>query len=144
LVILVDSDTASAAELFSGVLQHYKRAQLVGEPTYGKSSMQKVYQLDNKSVLKLTVARYSIGKTRLIDPQNAIVPDHSVHIIHPKVQRITKELSGHLETKTLQKVQRSLESLYPPPKGNIQKVTWDTNLETDKQLEMGWMLLKKE
>ena len=141
---MVDSDTASAAELFSGVLQHYKRAQLVGESTYGKSSMQKVYQLDNKSVLKLTVARYSIGDKRLISEQSPIVPDHNIHIVHPKVQRITDELSGHLESRTLKKVQRSLESLYPITRGNIQKTSWTDNVKADLQLEKGWKLLKKE
>jgi carboxyl-terminal processing protease len=144
LVILIDSDTASAAELFSGVLQHYKRAQLVGESTYGKSSMQKVYQLDNKSVLKLTVARYSIGDKILIDEQNPIVPDHNIHTVHPKVQRITKELSEHLEGRTLKKVQRSLESLYPVARGNIQKISWTDDLKKDLHLEKGWKLLKKE
>ena len=94
LVILVDSDTASAAELFSGVLQHYERAQLVGESTYGKSSMQKVYQLDNKSVLKLTVARYSIGDKRLISEQSPIVPDHNIHIVHPKVHGLLMNFLG--------------------------------------------------
>ena len=144
LVILIDSDTASAAELFSGVLQHYKRAQLVGESTYGKSSMQKVYQLDNKSVLKLTVARYSIGDKKLIDEKKPIVPDHDVHTVHPKVQKITYELSAHLEDSTLKKVERSLESLYPVSRGNIQNISWIDDLKTDLQLEKGWMLLKKE
>lgn len=42
LVILVDGETASAAELFAGCLQQHGRAQLVGEPTFGKGRLQKV------------------------------------------------------------------------------------------------------
>ena len=42
LTLLTDARTASAAEVFAGVLRHYRRAEIVGERTYGKGSCQRV------------------------------------------------------------------------------------------------------
>jgi C-terminal peptidase prc len=58
LVVLVDDRTASGAEIISGALQRLDRAALVGERTFGKGEVQKIYDLDGKSRLKLTVAEY--------------------------------------------------------------------------------------
>jgi carboxyl-terminal processing protease len=58
IVILVNEDSASAAEIFSGVMQEYRRATLVGEHTYGKSSVQNVINLVDLSSAKITIAKY--------------------------------------------------------------------------------------
>jgi carboxyl-terminal processing protease len=58
IVVLTNSDSASAAEIFAGVLRDYKRATLVGEHTYGKASVQTVVLLKDMSTAKITVARY--------------------------------------------------------------------------------------
>jgi carboxyl-terminal processing protease len=42
LTLLTDARTASAAEVFAGVLRHYRRAEIVGERTYGKGSCQRL------------------------------------------------------------------------------------------------------
>ena len=59
VVILVDENSASAAEIFSGVLRDYKIATLVGEHSYGKTSVQNVHPIreDNASI-KVTIAKY--------------------------------------------------------------------------------------
>lgn len=60
LVVLVDADTASAAEIVAGALKDNNRARLVGQPTYGKGSIQCVLKLESiKSGLQVTVARFS-------------------------------------------------------------------------------------
>ncbi len=46
LVILTNSSSASAAELFAGVLQDYNRAIIVGNPTFGKGTMQQILPID--------------------------------------------------------------------------------------------------
>jgi carboxyl-terminal processing protease len=60
LVLLVDGDTASAAEVVAGALKENGRATLVGQATYGKCSIQCVIRLETiKSGIQLTVARFA-------------------------------------------------------------------------------------
>lgn len=54
LVLLVGPETASAAEVFAGALQHHRRARLIGQQTYGKCSSQTDVVLSDGSVLRLT------------------------------------------------------------------------------------------
>ncbi len=58
IVVLVDSATASAAEIVAAALQDHRRALLVGERTFGKGSVQTVLPLRNGGAVKLTTARY--------------------------------------------------------------------------------------
>jgi carboxyl-terminal processing protease len=59
IVVLVNQNSASAAEIVSACLQDNKRARVVGQRTYGKGSVQNIIELeDGNSVLKLTVATY--------------------------------------------------------------------------------------
>ncbi len=58
LVVLVDADSASAAEILAGALKDTGRAQLVGYTTYGKGSVQQFIELPDGSALKLTTAGY--------------------------------------------------------------------------------------
>ncbi|MBA2536433.1 MAG: S41 family peptidase [Actinobacteria bacterium] len=56
LVVLVDRDSASAAEIVAAALGDHDRAVVVGEPTYGKAFVQSVRPLSNGAALKLTTA----------------------------------------------------------------------------------------
>ena len=58
LVVLVNSNTASAAEIVAAALHDHDRATLVGERTFGKASVQTIAQLSNGGALKLTTAKY--------------------------------------------------------------------------------------
>lgn len=58
MVVLVDEETASAAEIVSGALQDYGIATIVGSQTYGKGIVQDVFRLSDGSVLRLTVSHY--------------------------------------------------------------------------------------
>ncbi len=58
LVVLVNRGTAGAAEVAAGALLDSKRAQLVGEPTYGDASIRKAITMDDGSAVILSVAKY--------------------------------------------------------------------------------------
>jgi carboxyl-terminal processing protease len=66
IVVLVNGETASAAEIVAGALQDHDRALIVGETTFGKGLVQFPFQLDYDSALLLTIAKYFTPSGRLI------------------------------------------------------------------------------
>ncbi|MCB9750235.1 MAG: S41 family peptidase [Myxococcales bacterium] len=74
LVVLVNKAAASASEIVAGALQDHRRALIVGEPTYGKGSVQAPFDLGDGSMLKLTIALYYTPDDRLIQA-SGIEPD---------------------------------------------------------------------
>ena len=58
IVVLVDRGTASSAELLAAALHDNERALLVGEATYGKGLIQRVFPLPDGGELKLTIGEY--------------------------------------------------------------------------------------
>ncbi len=66
IVVLVNRDTASAAEIVSGALQDHDRALIVGETTFGKGLVQTVYNLSEDTGLALTTYHYYTPSGRLI------------------------------------------------------------------------------
>ena len=66
IVVLVNQDTASAAEIVSGALQDHDRALIVGQTTFGKGLVQTVYNLSEDTGLALTTYHYYTPSGRLI------------------------------------------------------------------------------
>ena len=66
IIVLANGGTASASEIVAGALQDHARAKVMGTQTFGKGSVQTVIELEDKSALKLTVARYFTPKHRSI------------------------------------------------------------------------------
>jgi carboxyl-terminal processing protease len=58
LIVLVDGNTASAAEVLGAALQEHDRALIAGEPTYGKGMVESVAALSERTGLALTTAQY--------------------------------------------------------------------------------------
>ncbi len=69
LVVLIDEHSASASEIVSGALQAHERAELVGNTTFGKGSVQNIFPLESmgdKAALRMTIAYYYLPDGRLI------------------------------------------------------------------------------
>jgi carboxyl-terminal processing protease len=58
LVVLVDGYSASASEILAGVIKDYKIGTLMGQKTYGKGIVQRIFPLSDGSAVKLTIAKY--------------------------------------------------------------------------------------
>ena len=66
VVVLVDSYTASAAEIVSGAIQDNDRGTIVGRRTFSKGLVQRPFELPDKSVIRLTTAHYYSPSGRCI------------------------------------------------------------------------------
>jgi carboxyl-terminal processing protease len=77
VAVLVDSNTASAAEIVAGALQDHDRAVLLGTPTYGKGSAQNVFRVGNGGAVKLTTALWYTPSGRSINRNHPSLDDGS-------------------------------------------------------------------
>ena len=66
IVVLINEGSASASEIFAGVLQDYDKALIVGKSSYGKGSVQQLYSLKNRDGIKITISKYYIPSGRSI------------------------------------------------------------------------------
>lgn len=92
LVVLVNGSSASASEIVSGSLQDMDRAVIVGTTSFGKGLVQRTFDLDYGSKVKLTIAKYYTPSGRCVqrleyyDKEEGVrpeeVPDSLIKIFH--------------------------------------------------------------
>lgn len=86
LAVLVNNGTASAAEILAGALKDYKRGVLIGEPTYGKGSVQVIRQLSDGAALHITVATWFTPKRNQIEG-TGLQPDIAVPLTDEDIRK---------------------------------------------------------
>lgn len=104
IIILVDRQTASAAEILAGSLQDLDRAVIVGSRTYGKGLVQSTRPLPGNGYLKLTTSKYHIPSGRCVQAldyshreQDGIakrIPDSLTNIFYTEARREVRDGGG--------------------------------------------------
>lgn len=77
LVVLINEGSASASEIVAGAVQDHQRGPLVGMKTYGKGSVQSLFNLPENAGMYVTIARYATPSGKVID-QKGLSPDYIV------------------------------------------------------------------
>jgi carboxyl-terminal processing protease len=111
LVVLVNGGSASASEIVAGALKNLDRAVIVGSRTFGKGTVQELYDNEDHSKLKLTIAQYltpgdrsiqNLGIVPDIQLQRMYIPDKNdaptdfVRMLPPTHTYGEKDLDSHL------------------------------------------------
>ncbi len=105
MVVLMNEDSASASEIVAGALQDNGRAIVIGQPSFGKGSVQTVFELPDQRALKLTIARYytpadksiqNVGITPDVWIQPVIKSSDNANLFGPYRYRNEQFLPNHL------------------------------------------------
>lgn len=135
LVILVNHGSASASEILAGALQDHRRAVIIGEKTFGKGSVQEVFEVPSQNgsagQLKLTTSHYVLPKGELIHGRG-VTPDLTVKMT-------PKQRSDWID---------SIRAVYAPSAPTTQPTTTSAPervaIMIDPQLQAALETLRKE
>ncbi|MFT5684617.1 MAG: carboxyl-terminal processing protease [Myxococcota bacterium] len=151
IVVLVNGGSASASELVAGALQDIGRATVIGEPTYGKGSMQHVYEFEDGSALKLTVARYYLPGGESIQPGVGVTPD--VHVAlstsPDQLRMLQEEVAGlSISAAERQRLEAMISALPLRESAAVAAPPWTgtltERLDVDPQLRAAWEHLRRD
>jgi len=70
IAVLINKSSASASEIFAGVIQDYDRGIIIGEKSFGKGLVQSMFNINDTTTLKITTAKYYLPSGRLIQKQD--------------------------------------------------------------------------
>ena len=92
MIVLIDAGSASASEIVAGALQDQRRALIMGERSFGKGSVQSLYNIDKTHAVKLTTARYFTPSGKSVQ-EGGIEPDIKVPQLSDPDARRRSELA---------------------------------------------------
>ncbi len=100
IVVLQNKGTASAAEIFSSMIQDYKRGTIVWTPSLGKGTVQEVMTYANGGILKLTIAKWLTPLGHWIQDgdkdKQGVLPD--ITVPDPTADEIKNNIDHQLDT----------------------------------------------
>jgi carboxyl-terminal processing protease len=107
VVVLTDAHSASASEIVAGALKNHHRALIVGQRTFGKGSVQVIYDNKDDSALKLTIAQYltpgdlsiqSVGITPDIETRAVVITEERTDLFLTETEMSGEvSLPAHLD-----------------------------------------------
>ncbi|MBQ2670418.1 MAG: hypothetical protein IJG06_06665, partial [Clostridia bacterium] len=106
IVIIINGNSASAAELFTGALKDYGRALVIGETSYGKGIVQAVYSFADGAGMSMTTAEYYTPNGICIH-EKGIDPDI---VVEPRKEDKEKS-AAMLEHNTDAQLQKAIEAV---------------------------------
>jgi len=92
VAVLINGETASAAEIVAGALKDSGSAVIVGERSYGKGSVQTIFKLRNGEGLRLTTAHYFTPSGALINA-HGITPQVEVVMTPDEDEKLERQVS---------------------------------------------------
>lgn len=147
VIVLTNGGSASASEIVAGALKNRDRAVVLGEQTFGKGSVQNLFDLRDGSALKLTIAKYltpgdvsiqSVGVTPDIETVPVKIAADHIDLTGESRKFRESDLERHFVTDEQRTAKdkpvlslRFLEGEYTPPKGKY------TTLEEGKDKPKG-------
>jgi carboxyl-terminal processing protease len=147
VVVLIDGGSASASEILAGALKNHSRALIVGERTFGKGSVQVLYDFHDGSALKMTTAQYltpgdiSIQSVGVV-PHVGLLPMRAdAEMLNLTFERGYREsdLDHHFEVASNDTAskgpKRSLSYVWTPRKPKSQKTKADGTVDGGVQEE---------
>ncbi|MCF7858093.1 MAG: S41 family peptidase [Candidatus Cloacimonetes bacterium] len=141
VIVLINNGSASASEIFAGSLQDWDRGLIVGQPSFGKGSVQRLFPLSDGNGIKITTAKYYINSGRCIhkDINDKLLKDERVRNGDISTEEI-KELHEAAEEK-------NHEDIYYTSKGRVVYggggITPDIEIEQNKLSDLGVELRRK-
>ncbi len=101
LIVLVNRGTASAAELVAGAIQDWERGILIGQPTFGKGTIQQIFPLSDSSSIHITSAEWFTPDRHVLDgvglsPDIEMIPDENGRDVEigEAIRYLQKAISG--------------------------------------------------
>jgi carboxyl-terminal processing protease len=141
LVVLIDSNSASASEILAGVLQDrkYKRAVLVGERSYGKGTVQGITDhCGNDSQLKYTMAHYHLPSGKKVESRDMMEQSGRTD------WGVTPDVTVQMQSREL----KPNEFAITIEQNNFSNMTSQTPsqqmIDADSQLAIGLLVLKSK
>jgi carboxyl-terminal processing protease len=158
IVVLVNAGSASASEIVSGALQNNNRGLVVGDTTFGKGSVQVLYEFNDNSALKLTIAQYlTPGDISIqgsgITPDLRLVPvvvsDEEVDMFLSDNILREEDLDAHLSNEAAKAAKdsegvgfiRFLEEVVSEEEGEEEEFEDPNEFEMDFQIDFAQQLL---